>query len=216
MSAIHEAVHPRDGIPTVIDIEASGFGRGSYPIEIGFVLPDGRGDCMLIQPARQWRHWDPAAEALHRISRALLLAHGQPIDAVVDRLERQLHGLTVYSDGWGHDYSWLSRLYEEADRQPGFRLDSLQKLLTEDELARWDATKAAVFAETVQARQPCERRCATAAVDRRAAARTRPLMPPRGDLQKSITTRRLPAALAAYSASSARSSNSINVVASRG
>lgn len=138
--------------PTVIDIEASGFGRGSYPIEIGFVLPDGRGDCMLIRPARHWSHWDPAAEALHLISRELLVAHGQPIDAVIDRLERQLRGLTVYSDGWGNDYSWLSTLYEAAGRQPGFRLDSLQKLLTQDELARWDTTKAAVFAEATQAR----------------------------------------------------------------
>ena len=31
----------------VLDIEASGFGRGSYPIEIGFVLPDGNGASMI-------------------------------------------------------------------------------------------------------------------------------------------------------------------------
>lgn len=90
-----------EAAPTVIDIEASGFGRGSYPIEIGFVLPDGRGDCMLIRPIAAWRHWDPAAEALHHISRDLLRRHGQPVGDVVERLERQLHGRTVYSDGWG-------------------------------------------------------------------------------------------------------------------
>ena len=27
--------------PIVIDVEASGFGKGSYPIEVGVVLPDG-------------------------------------------------------------------------------------------------------------------------------------------------------------------------------
>jgi hypothetical protein len=139
-------------VPAVIDIEASGFGRGSYPIEIGYVLPDGRGDCMLIRPTPQWHHWDPAAESLHRISRDLLQRHGQPVAAVIDRLEAQLRGKTVYSDGWGHDYTWLSALYDAVDRRPGFRLDSLQKLLTEDELERWDATKAEVFRQAAQAR----------------------------------------------------------------
>ena len=28
--------------PAILDIEASGFGRGSYPIEIGYYLPDGQ------------------------------------------------------------------------------------------------------------------------------------------------------------------------------
>ncbi len=131
--------------PIVIDFEASGFGRGSYPIEVGFVMPDGRGDCMLIRPAADWQHWDPAAEALHHISREALARFGRPVTDVVDRLESQLHGRIVYSDGWGNDYSWLSTLYDAADRQPGFRLDSLQKLLTADELDRWDDEKAAVF-----------------------------------------------------------------------
>ncbi len=141
------ATRPSDASPApiVIDIEASGFGRGSYPIEIGFVMPDGRGDCMLIRPADGWRHWDPSAEALHHISRALLQRSGRPIADVVDRLESQLQGRTVYSDGWGNDYSWLATLYDAAGRQPGFRVDSLQKLLTEDQLERWADAKAAVF-----------------------------------------------------------------------
>jgi hypothetical protein len=133
--------------PTVIDIEASGFGRGSYPIEIGFVLPDGRGDCMLIRPTEGWLHWDPLAEALHHISREQLLRYGKPIEEVIERLEAQLHGKTVYTDGWGNDYSWLSALYDVVDRRPGFHLDSLQKLLTQEELSRWDAMKAVVCSE---------------------------------------------------------------------
>ena len=152
MSVLTEPVADLRLVPTVIDIEASGFGRGSYPIEIGFVLPDGRGDCMLIRPDAGWRHWDPAAESLHRISRDLLARHGQPVRDVVDRLEAQLAGQTVYSDGWGNDFSWLSTLYDAVDRQPGFRLDSLEKLLTEEELGRWDATKAIVFRESARAR----------------------------------------------------------------
>jgi hypothetical protein len=144
-------------LPIVIDIEASGFGRGSYPIEIGFVLPDGRGDCMLIRPDATWQHGDPAAESLHHISRALLDRHGQPIASVVDRLEAQLAGKTVYSDGWGHDYSWLSTLYDAAGRRPGFRLDSLQKLLSPEELDAFEAAKTAVAGES-----PLERHRASA------------------------------------------------------
>lgn len=34
----------------MLSIEASGFGRGSYPIDIGFVLEDGEARCMLVQP----------------------------------------------------------------------------------------------------------------------------------------------------------------------
>ena len=35
--------------PAVLDIEASGFGVGSYPIEVGFVLPDGQSYCSLLR-----------------------------------------------------------------------------------------------------------------------------------------------------------------------
>ena len=138
--------------PTVIDVEASGFGKGSYPIEVGFVLPDGRGDCMLIRPGPQWRHWDVAAERLHHISRALLEERGRPARDVAERLNAQLAGRIVYTDGWAHDYTWLSILYEAAGCTPSYRLDNLQRLLTQDELAGWDAAKAEVGAEAALAR----------------------------------------------------------------
>ena len=64
--------------PAFLDIEASGFGRDSYPIEIGFVLSDGEAWCTLVRPESGWTHWDPAAEALHGITRDLALRHGRP------------------------------------------------------------------------------------------------------------------------------------------
>ena len=139
-------------VPSIIDIEASGFGRGSYPIEIGYVLADGRSDCMLIHPTPEWQHWDGTAEALHHITRDTLLAYGQPVDAVAERLNSDLSGLTLYSDGWGNDFTWLSALFDAADRTPTFKVDSLLSLLSEDEIARWDATKRAVFGRADQAR----------------------------------------------------------------
>ena len=40
--------------PPILDVEASGFGPGSYPIEIGYVLGDGTAYCTLISPAISW------------------------------------------------------------------------------------------------------------------------------------------------------------------
>ena len=40
--------------PLIIDVEASGFGATSYPIEVGVAL-DGRDNfCSLILPASDW------------------------------------------------------------------------------------------------------------------------------------------------------------------
>ena len=52
---------PAIHLPTVLDVEASGFGRNSYPIEIGFVLPDARTFCALIRPLAHWTQYPPSA-----------------------------------------------------------------------------------------------------------------------------------------------------------
>ena len=134
-------------LPAIIDVEASGFGRGSYPIEIGFVEPAGAMFCALILPAAEWQHWDASAEALHGITRANLLAHGKPARWVASELNDRLHGMTVYSDGWGNDYAWLARLFDSVDMQPSFHLEDLRRLLTEEEAARWHDVTLAVRIE---------------------------------------------------------------------
>jgi hypothetical protein len=136
-----------DAAPAILDIEASGFGRDSYPIEVGFVLPDGSAFCRLIRPAGHWTHWDSAAEQVHNIHRETLLVHGRPVPEVARWLNDQLHGLTLYSDGWAHDYPWLGALYEEAGLVPSFRLDNLRSMLSENEARDWYATKQAVSNE---------------------------------------------------------------------
>ena len=134
-------------LPVFLDIEASGFGAGSYPIEVGCVMPDGQALCSLVRPPDEWKHWDVAAEAIHQITRDLLQQHGLPVDAVVDRLEDALRGREVFSDAWGNDYAWLSRLYDQAGRVPRFRLRSLRELLDEEQAARWHAVKPTVSEE---------------------------------------------------------------------
>ncbi len=134
-------------LPCVLDIEASGFGRRSYPIEVGYVLPDGRAVCMLVRPAADWTHWDDGAERVHGISRAVLAAHGRAPHEVALALNRDLAGLVVYCDGWAHDYPWLGALFEEAGLSPAFRLESVGALLDEPHLAMLDEARRQAVAE---------------------------------------------------------------------
>jgi hypothetical protein len=133
-------------LPTVMDIEASGFGLGSYPIEVGFVLPDGEAWCSLVKPEADWQHWDPNAAAVHHITREQLMQHGRSPRDIAEALNARLRGLTVYSDAWAHDYTWLGRLYESAGISPSYKLDNLRALLSEDEAASWHEVKRRVAA----------------------------------------------------------------------
>lgn len=127
--------------PPILDVEASGFGQGSYPIEVGCVLPDGRSYCALIQPVKGWDGWDPAAEAVHGISREMLVAHGLPPLSVAIRLNSLLQGLTVYSDAWGQDYVWLAKLHEVAGVPASYRLDHLVRITPDVEAAHWNTIR---------------------------------------------------------------------------
>ena len=125
----------------VLDIEASGFGRGSYPIEVGYVLPDGRAHCMLVQPGADWTHWDGAAERIHGISRAALAAHGRKPVEVAAALNGALQGQTVYCDGWAHDYPWLAALFDKAGVAQRFKLESVGRLFDDERLSQLDAAR---------------------------------------------------------------------------
>ena len=134
-------------MPVVLDVEASGFGRASYPIEVGFVLADGSGHCTLVCPQAAWTHWDESAQAAHGIRRDDAVMHGRPVAEVAHWLNERLGGQTVYCDGWAHDYPWLHALFEAAEVRPRFRLAHVLDLLDERQTARFDATRAQVEAE---------------------------------------------------------------------
>lgn len=139
--------HQDLAVPTVLDVEASGFGRNSYPIEIGFVLPNGHTFCTLVRPEAHWTHWDAQAEATHHIPRALILARGVPVPEVARTINAQLAGQTVYSDGWVNDYSWIGALFDAADMSPSFKLENLRVLLDDQEADLWHTVKAQVSSE---------------------------------------------------------------------
>ncbi|MFM8901091.1 MAG: hypothetical protein ACKOF9_14250 [Burkholderiales bacterium] len=135
------------GMVAVLDMEASGFGKNSYPIEVGYVLADGSSFCTLIKPEPDWTHWDEQAEQTHHISRIIAQQHGQDARTVAQKLNTALAGLTLYSDGWANDYSWLGKLFDTADLSPHFKLDNLRSLLTDEEAQRWHAVKQEVAQE---------------------------------------------------------------------
>ena len=134
-------------LPIIIDIEASGFGHNSYPIEIGVVLENGDSHCFLIKPEPHWNHWESEGEALHGISRETLVKHGRSTLEVGNRLNELLLGKTVYSDGWSYDQTWLHTLYECIDLTPLFRIETLARLLDENELYEWDKMKINLIKE---------------------------------------------------------------------
>ncbi|GAA5214281.1 hypothetical protein ACFSJ3_04425 [Corallincola platygyrae] len=134
-------------VPIIIDVEASGFGTGSYPIEIGFALPDHERHCYLIRPAESWSHWAEEAEKIHGISRSALLKHGHAIPEVAMQLNHYLAGKVVYSDAWSYDSSWIYKLFDEAAMTPRFRVETLRKLLNEEQLKAWDLTRQQITNE---------------------------------------------------------------------
>ncbi len=113
-------------LPAFIDFEASGLGFQSWPIEVGWALPDGAAQSALIRPVDHWPDsgWDPAAEALHGISRQSLEQDdfALPVEVVCKRLTAALSAYEVFSDAPDWDGFWLGRLYAAIDEKPPFKL----------------------------------------------------------------------------------------------
>lgn len=137
----------RDAAPITLDVEASGFGRGSYPIEIGLCFPDGSSVAYLVRPVEDWTHWDESAEAVHGIARARLLAEGRSVVEVAALLNGHLAGNRVFSDAWSFDASWVARLFDAAGFSQHFRIDTIRSLLDEAMLEVWQLARDEVLEE---------------------------------------------------------------------
>ncbi|MFH1982882.1 MAG: hypothetical protein ABIL58_13650 [Pseudomonadota bacterium] len=133
--------------PTIIDVEASGFGPGGYPIEIGLALSDGARFSCLILPLPEWEFWDPEAEKVHHLSRDILNRHGKPAAAVAAKLNMLLEERTVYSDGWVVDKPWVDLLYYAAGVRLRYTVSPLERILTEPQMALWHHTQQQVIGE---------------------------------------------------------------------
>lgn len=100
-----------------IDVEASGLGPDSWPIEIGVAWLDGRKvitHSSLIRPRPEWSNeaWNPRSAKIHGIDREEL--NDAPDADEVAQWFRQLVGDRVLiSDAPNHDGMWLERLLRE-------------------------------------------------------------------------------------------------------
>jgi DNA polymerase III alpha subunit (gram-positive type) len=114
----------------VIDVEASGFGVSSFPIEVAIAHIDGRfSDSFLINPetAKGWHHWDKEAEKIHGIQRLTLVKEGISVHEAAERLNSWLSEHHVVSDNARFDQEWLDELFREANNVAYFTVDSLQE-----------------------------------------------------------------------------------------
>lgn len=127
--------------PTILDVEASGFGSDSFPIEIGVKRSDGARFCRLIKPYQSWTHWNSEAESLHGITRDVLSRYGIDGREVCIQLNAFMQNSTAYSDGWVVDYPWLIKLYAEAGIEMNFKLTALEYLLSENQMQHWHEVK---------------------------------------------------------------------------
>lgn len=105
-----------------LDFEASSLSKQSYPIEVAWVFEDGRSEEYLIRPAPAWTDWDPAAEAIHHIRHATLLADGTAHELVARRMVDILTGHDLLASAPSWDGKWLSALLRAA----GFPRHSLR------------------------------------------------------------------------------------------
>lgn len=135
-------MYERNRLPMILDIEASGFGKGSYPIEIAVTRSDGETLSWLIKPEDDWVHWSEEAHQLHRISRHELEEKGLSPVQVAMEMNDLLEGEILYSDGWGFDSGWLNLLFYVARKRMYFKLETLTKVMSEFQMEHWDKTKA--------------------------------------------------------------------------
>ena len=127
--------------PQIIDVEASGFGSNSYPIEVGVVMANGLRFSRLIRPMPDWTHWDPEAEALHGISQAQLQRYGHCPFEVAGQLNELLVGQTVYSDGWVVDKPWVETLFNRVGIERQFYISPIEAITSEQQLEQWQPAR---------------------------------------------------------------------------
>lgn len=97
-----------------LDFEASSLAADSYPVEVGWAGEDGWTEAHLIRPAADWTDWDAGAEAIHGLSRAELLASGEPHEAVARRALDALSAHEVFVSAPSWDGKWMSVLLRAA------------------------------------------------------------------------------------------------------
>ncbi|MEO1252396.1 MAG: hypothetical protein AAFW81_08630 [Pseudomonadota bacterium] len=128
-----------------IDLEASGLGPASWPIEVGWCFVEGAPSTFLIKPDAGWSDeaWEPAAEALHGVARTNLDVDGVATGEICTALNAALKDAVVYSDAPDWDGFWLYRLFAAAKMRQRFELRDFAELFAAILPAEFEAAKVA-------------------------------------------------------------------------
>jgi len=119
-------------LPIFLDIEASSLSNRSYPIEVAWSSHLGEIESHMINPygySDIYTDWDPAAQAIHGLSRNYLSNHGKHPLAIAKRINEVLREKEVYSDAAEYDAFWLDRLFDAVSLKREFKLLEVDLLL---------------------------------------------------------------------------------------
>jgi hypothetical protein len=116
----------------IIDFEASGLSKQSYPIEVG--LTNGSDDYQaLIKPMDHWQYWSEEAEAVHRITRIQLESDGLNPAHVAHILNHKLSEQTVYCDSVQWDGFWCNVLFSDNGIHQRFEVRDIQEFIKDSD-----------------------------------------------------------------------------------
>lgn len=106
-------------MPIFLDIEASGLGSDSYPVEVGWGDTETNAvEAHLINPVEvpEWdAPMDPVARDMHGLTRDFLRSHGEAPTAVAARMNEALRGRTAYASS-AFDFMWMGALFPDGGR----------------------------------------------------------------------------------------------------
>jgi hypothetical protein len=114
-----------------MDVEASGFGPDSYPIEIAWSDESGEIQRNLINPKTipHWTSWSTESEKIHGLERQRLERNGWNPEFVADRLIEDLQGKIVYTDAPEFDQQWVEQLFRAVNKPMPFHCEHIDELL---------------------------------------------------------------------------------------
>lgn len=133
-------------LPIVIDCEASSLNQESYPIEVGFVMPDETVQSYLIRPVRGWTDWNEESSKIHNIPRDSLFKDGLSVVDVATILNEQLANQICYSDSVFHETFWIDRLFQAAKMDRNFEIQNLFFLFGNQQEKKFFLKKNELFA----------------------------------------------------------------------
>jgi hypothetical protein len=114
----------------LLDAEASGLMKGSFPVDIAWSLY-GEVKSVLIKPAPTWNEnkWDAVAQSIHGITIPYLRRHGKDVRQAARIMNDDLRGMTAYCDSPARDAQWIDMVFTAAGVRREFEIASIGHLL---------------------------------------------------------------------------------------